>query len=47
MADYYDAFGNYIGTVIYPGTVGYPDSEDEDESDQQPIYTNDPEEYDE
>ncbi len=34
MADFYDSHGNYIKTVLYPGTVGYPiniEDMDEDE----------------
>ncbi|MBV6513850.1 MAG: hypothetical protein FMNOHCHN_03406 [Ignavibacteriaceae bacterium] len=32
MADFYDSQGNYIETVLYPGTMGYPyDTSDMDE----------------
>lgn len=34
MADFYDSHGNYIKTVLYPGTMGYPINTEDMEEDE-------------
>ena len=45
MPEIYDSYGNYIKTILVPGTVGYPintDDMDEDEiANLEPIETTD------